>query len=93
MTTSRATASSSTTTAVNLGLLDFFSEEARAKRAERVQAEREEQEQLQAEILERRANPEKMAEYEARVAIRRKAYKEGKDGYAYVNEVMKDQDK
>lgn len=68
----------SSTTALN-GLFDFFSEEARKEREERKQQEIEEQERLQRQILERRSNPEKMEEYEARVNVRRRAIMNGAD--------------
>lgn len=64
---------------LSMGLFDFFSEDARKEREERRQREIEEQERLQAEILERRADPEKMAAYEARVEMRRSAIMAGQD--------------
>lgn len=57
--------------AMNMGLLDFFNEEARQKRDEKRRREREEQERLQMAIMERRKNPEKMEEYERKVMLRR----------------------
>ena len=69
-----------TTSARNMGLFDFFSEDARKERDERREREIEEQERLQAQILARRADPEKMADYEARVAVRRRAIMAGEDG-------------
>lgn len=68
----------SSTTALN-GLFDFFSEEARREREEQKQRDIEEQEKLQRQILERRADPNKMAEYEARVNVRRRAIMDGAD--------------
>jgi hypothetical protein len=69
-----------TTIERNMGLFDFFSEDARKEREERRQREIEEQERLQAQILARRADPEKMADYQARVAVRRRAIMAGQDG-------------
>ena len=67
------------TTSVSMGLLDFFSEDSRKEREERRQREIEEQEKLQRQIRERRMDPEKMEEYQARVALRRRAIMDGKD--------------
>ena len=69
-----------TTTERKMGLFDFFSEDARKEREERRQREIEEQEILQEQILARRADPEKMADYQARVAVRRRAIMAGQDG-------------
>lgn len=69
-----------TSTERNMGLLDFFSEDARKEREERRQREIEEQELLQEQMLARRADPEKMADYQARVAVRRRAIMAGQDG-------------
>mmetsp|Transcript_14740 Transcript_14740/g.24529 ORF Transcript_14740/g.24529 Transcript_14740/m.24529 type:complete len:114 (-) Transcript_14740:246-587(-) len=79
-----ATGSSAATSSTNLqmGLLDFFSEDARKEREARKQAEIEEQERLQREIIERRKNPEKMEEYEARVKVRRALRMAGEDEMA-----------
>ena len=65
----RAVVSSSTEQ--SMGLFDFFSEEARKEREAKKQAEIEEQERLQREIIARRSNPKKMEEYEAKVRVRR----------------------
>ena len=62
---------SATSTQQSMGLFDFFSEDARKEREARKQAEIEEQERLQREIIARRRNPEKMEEYEAKVRVRR----------------------
>ena len=77
---STTTTTTTTTSARNMGLFDFFSEDARKERDERREREIEEQERLQAQILARRADPEKMADYEARVAVRRRAIMAGEDG-------------
>ena len=69
-------------TSMQMGLLDFFSEDARKEREARKQAEIEEQERLQREIIERRKNPEKMEEYEARVKVRRALRMAGEDEMA-----------
>jgi hypothetical protein len=68
---------------LSMGLFDFFSEDARKEREAKKEAEIAEQERLQKEILKRRANPEAMEEYEARVAIRRRAIARGEDGSKY----------
>ena len=47
------------------GIMDFFSEEAKAKREEEKQRILEEQEEAYREVLERRRNPEKMDQYMA----------------------------
>jgi len=69
-------------TNVQMGLFDFFSEDARKEREARRQAEIEEQERLQREIIERRKNPEKMEEYEAKVKVRRALRMAGEDEIA-----------
>jgi hypothetical protein len=76
----RVTAQS--TSAVQMGVFDFFSEEARQKREETKRREREEQERLQKAIMERRKNPELMEEYEKKVAIRRELRMAGNDAEA-----------
>merc|ERR1711939_722688 len=68
-----------TSSAVEMGLFDFFSEEAQQKREEKKRREIEEQERLQKAIMERRKNPEKMMEYERKVAIRRELRMRGED--------------
>ena len=69
-------------TNLQMGLFDFFSEDARKEREARRQAEIEEQERLQREIIERRKNPEKMEEYEAKVKVRRALRMAGEDEMA-----------
>mmetsp|Transcript_16613 Transcript_16613/g.20703 ORF Transcript_16613/g.20703 Transcript_16613/m.20703 type:complete len:127 (+) Transcript_16613:112-492(+) len=73
--TTRSTSSSP----LPMGLFDFFSEDAKKEREARRQAEIEEQERYQQEILERRKNPAKMEEYEARVRVRRSLRMSGND--------------
>ena len=91
---STAQSVSSSSTAVRLGgIFDFFSEEARAAREEKRQREIEEQEKAQAEILEMRVNPEKRAEYDARVKARRSAYQQGLDGDAVAKQLEQEQEK
>ena len=68
----------------------MFSEEARKERKEREDRARDEQEEMQRQILERRRNPDSMAEYEARVAVRRKLYMSGLDEEAKKMVVMTD---
>jgi hypothetical protein len=83
-------ASSSTT---RLYIFDMFlSEEEKKKKKERDDRVRDEQEELQRQILERRRNPEAMKEYEARVAVRRKLYMSGRDDAAKNFKVMTDID-
>ena len=65
-----------------MGFLDFFSEESRKEREEQRQREIEEQEALQAAIMERRRNPEKMEEYERKIALRRTLRMRGQDDEA-----------
>uniref|UniRef100_A0A7S1ZB33 Uncharacterized protein n=1 Tax=Trieres chinensis TaxID=1514140 RepID=A0A7S1ZB33_TRICV len=69
----------SSSTPLQMGLFDFFNEDARKEREERKQREIEEQERLQREIIERRRNPEMMEEYEARVKVRRNLRMAGED--------------
>lgn len=83
---------SSSSVVLSMGLFDFFSEDARKEREAKKQAEIEEQERLQKEILKRRANPEKMEEYQARVAIRRRAIARGEDGDKYKVMMEDDED-
>jgi len=68
------------TSVVTYGLFDFFSEEARAKREAENKRLKDEQEQAQREILERRLNPDKEAEYFSKVVERRKQFDELDDG-------------
>ena len=75
---------------LSMGLFDFFSEDARKEREAARQAEIEEQERIQREILKRRADPDEMEEYMARAGIRRKAIARGEDGDLY--KVMKPMD-
>ncbi|KAL7442978.1 hypothetical protein ACHAXM_008574 [Skeletonema potamos] len=69
----------SSSTQQSMGLFDFFSEDARKEREARKQAEIEEQERLQREIIARRSNPKKMEEYEAKVRVRRALRMSGED--------------
>lgn len=62
---------SASSTQVSMGLLDFFSDEAKQKREAKRQREIEEQERLQKAIMDRRRNPDLMEEYEANVQYRR----------------------
>jgi len=80
---------SRTRVVTSFGLLDFFSEENRQKRQEEDRKRREEQEEVQRQILEMRQNPEKEAEYYARVRVRRKMIMDGKDVSGF--QVMKDE--
>ncbi|KAK1736740.1 hypothetical protein QTG54_012762 [Skeletonema marinoi] len=72
----------SSSTQQSMGLFDFFSEDARKEREARKQAEVEEQEQMQREIIARRSNPKKMEEYEAKVRVRRALRMSGDDDAA-----------
>jgi len=74
-----AASGSTTTSSLSMGLLDFFSPEAQKAREEKKRREVEEQERLQKAIMERRKNPEKMMEYERKVAIRRELRMRGED--------------
>ena len=75
-------APTTTKTSLDMGLLDFFSDDARKAREEKKRREVEEQERLQKEIMDRRRNPEKMEEYENKVAQRRQLRMAGKDDEA-----------
>lgn len=66
-------------TALHMGLFDFFNDDARKEREERKQREVEEQERYQQEILARRSNPKLMEEYEAKVRVRRALRMAGDD--------------
>lgn len=79
--------------AVQMGLLDFFSDEARQKREEKKRREIEEQEKLQKAIMERRKNPEKMEEYERKVILRRQLRMAGDDEAASKVVIYEDVDK
>eukprot|EP00558_Chaetoceros_sp_UNC1202_P004911 CAMPEP_0197246906 /NCGR_PEP_ID=MMETSP1429-20130617/23534_1 /TAXON_ID=49237 /ORGANISM="Chaetoceros sp., Strain UNC1202" /LENGTH=180 /DNA_ID=CAMNT_0042707679 /DNA_START=33 /DNA_END=575 /DNA_ORIENTATION=+ len=69
-------------TRVSMGLFDdlqlIFSDEGKKNRAEYEAQQRAEQEAAQREIMDRRRNPEKMAEYEEDVVKRRMKLKEDK---------------
>ena len=69
----------SSSSSLEMGLFDFFSEEARQKREAKRRREIEEQERLQKAIMERRKNPEKMEEYENKVLLRRQLRMAGDD--------------
>mmetsp|Transcript_6490 Transcript_6490/g.7064 ORF Transcript_6490/g.7064 Transcript_6490/m.7064 type:complete len:116 (+) Transcript_6490:86-433(+) len=73
---------------LNMGFFDMFNSEEREKKAAAKEREVKEQMRLQQEIMERRNNPEKMEEYEARVRVRRKLRMAGKDEAA---EIVNDQ--
>ena len=90
-----ATGSGAVVSSTNLqmGLFDFFSEDARKEREARRQAEIEEQERLQREIIERRKNPEKMEEYEAKVKVRRALRMAGEDEMASTVQMFDDEKK
>mmetsp|Transcript_12434 Transcript_12434/g.19146 ORF Transcript_12434/g.19146 Transcript_12434/m.19146 type:complete len:121 (+) Transcript_12434:146-508(+) len=84
----RLTTSSSS---LQMGLLDFFNPEEQKKRKEAKEREVQEQIRLQNEIRERRNNPEKMEEYEAKVRVRRGLRMAGQDEAAeIVNSKMYD---
>lgn len=76
-----------------MGLFDFFSEDAKKEREAKRQAEIEEQERLQQEILARRSNPKKMEEYEARVRVRRNLRMSGEDEAANMVQMYGDEEK
>ena len=71
--------STTSTTTLGMGLFDFFSDDAKQARDAKRQAEIEEQERLQQEIIRRRSNPEMMEEYERKVQIRRELRMAGRD--------------
>merc|ERR1712157_414572 len=81
---------STSPSSLEMGLFDFFSAEAREKRELKRQKEIEEQERLQMAILERRSNPEKMEEYEAKIQQRRNLRMQGKDEEASNVELFDD---
>lgn len=60
---------------LQMGIFDFFSEEAKQARKEAEEARKREEEEAFREMMERRRNPEKMEEYEAEVAVRRENFK------------------
>ena len=70
---------SATNTQLSMGLFDMFSDEARQAREAKREAEIKEQERLQKEMLARRTDPEKMGEYERKVAMRRQLRMAGMD--------------
>ncbi len=73
------TAVASSTTAMNMGLINdlktLFSEEGRANRAAYAEQQRKEMEEAQREILERRTDPEAMGKYEEEIIKRRSKFK------------------
>ena len=87
-----AAPTTTSSSALSMGLFDFFSAEARQEREEQRERDIAEQERLQAQILELRANPDKMDDYHARVALRRRAIMEGKDASS-VKVMVDDADK
>eukprot|EP00521_Asterionellopsis_glacialis_P005212 CAMPEP_0195264068 /NCGR_PEP_ID=MMETSP0706-20130129/10649_1 /TAXON_ID=33640 /ORGANISM="Asterionellopsis glacialis, Strain CCMP134" /LENGTH=111 /DNA_ID=CAMNT_0040318307 /DNA_START=89 /DNA_END=424 /DNA_ORIENTATION=- len=66
-------------TSLQMGVFDFFSAEAREARELKKQKEIEEQERLQKIIRERRNDPAKMEEYEAKIRVRRQLRMQGRD--------------
>eukprot|EP00588_Corethron_pennatum_P013615 CAMPEP_0194266022 /NCGR_PEP_ID=MMETSP0169-20130528/1064_1 /TAXON_ID=218684 /ORGANISM="Corethron pennatum, Strain L29A3" /LENGTH=82 /DNA_ID=CAMNT_0039006605 /DNA_START=187 /DNA_END=435 /DNA_ORIENTATION=+ len=75
-----------------MGLFDFFSADAKREREERKEAEVEEQERLQREIIARRNNPERMDEYEAKIRVRRRLRMAGDNDAAEKVEIYGDED-
>lgn len=80
------------TAPLQMGILDFFSEDARKAREEQKQQEVEEQERLQRQIMDRRRNPEKMEEYEAKVRVRRALRMAGEDDAAQTVDIYGEED-
>eukprot|EP00591_Stephanopyxis_turris_P001997 CAMPEP_0195524134 /NCGR_PEP_ID=MMETSP0794_2-20130614/23812_1 /TAXON_ID=515487 /ORGANISM="Stephanopyxis turris, Strain CCMP 815" /LENGTH=207 /DNA_ID=CAMNT_0040654297 /DNA_START=56 /DNA_END=679 /DNA_ORIENTATION=+ len=80
-----------TTTTVSMGFFDnlkvIFSEEGKKNIAAYNERQRQEQEAAQREIRERRNNPERMAEYDAEIANRRRKLSEDRDVYKFQNKV------
>lgn len=70
----------SRTSVITYGLFDFFSQEARDKRAAENERLKDEQEEAQRQILERRLNPDKEADYYAQVVKRRSKFEDLDDG-------------
>eukprot|EP00547_Thalassionema_nitzschioides_P003137 CAMPEP_0194212060 /NCGR_PEP_ID=MMETSP0156-20130528/11650_1 /TAXON_ID=33649 /ORGANISM="Thalassionema nitzschioides, Strain L26-B" /LENGTH=99 /DNA_ID=CAMNT_0038939781 /DNA_START=149 /DNA_END=448 /DNA_ORIENTATION=- len=70
---------SSLSTSLQMGLFDFLNPEEAKKRKEAKEREIEEQIRLQNEIRDRRKNPKKMEEYEAKVRVRRNLRMAGND--------------
>mmetsp|Transcript_27309 Transcript_27309/g.54642 ORF Transcript_27309/g.54642 Transcript_27309/m.54642 type:complete len:124 (+) Transcript_27309:158-529(+) len=77
---------------LKMGLFDFFSADAKREREARKEAEIEEQERLQREIIARRNNPERMDEYEAKIRVRRRLRMAGDDGKAEMIETYGEED-
>lgn len=73
-----AVGKSSRSGSLQMGLLDFFSEDAKKDRDRKKRLAVEEQERLQKAIIDRRKNPELMEEYEQKVQIRRQLRMAGK---------------
>jgi len=74
-----------------MGIFDdlklIFSDEGKANREEYERVEREKQEAAQREIMERRRNPNKMAEYEQDVRSRRKELQEDQELWSFQQKV------
>jgi hypothetical protein len=85
------TAVASSTTAMNMGLINdlktLFSEEGRANRAAYAEQQRKEMEEAQREILERRTDPEAMGKYEEEIIKRRSKFMEDKSALKLQTEV------
>ncbi len=77
-----------------MGIFDdlklIFSEEGQKNIAEYEERERMEQEAVQREIMERRRNPEKMADYSKNVASRRKKLQEEKEAWSFQQSTKND---
>eukprot|EP00536_Pseudo-nitzschia_multiseries_P003750 jgi/Psemu1/236997/estExt_Genewise1.C_590042 len=75
-----------------MGIIDdlklIFSEEGKKNKAAYEARERAEQEAAQREILERRRNPEKMQDYEQKVASKRAKLQEEKDVWGFQGKVQ-----
>lgn len=85
-------ASTTTSTSLSMGLLDdlqlIFSEEGKKNRAAYDAKRRAEQEEAQREILERRRNPDKMKEYEQRVATKRSQLQDDRSVWDFQSKVQ-----
>lgn len=83
-------------TSLRMGIFDdlrlIFSEEGRNNRAEYEARERAEMEAAQKEILERRRNPDKMADYNRQVAEGRRKLMEDRQVWDFQKKVEKDYD-
>lgn len=83
---------SSSNHALYMGIIDdlklIFSEEGKKNKAAYEARERAEQEAAQREILERRRNPEKMQDYEQKVASKRAKLQEEKDVWGFQGKVQ-----